>query len=391
MDEFSDDGLDGLNESVLQELENNAIRSTQAHAAAPQTQDNVLGYEFEDDDLDDTIVIDEQAPQPPRPPSVKTAVPVPQPRHVAGLAGTQRWNQPLLPPRPTYPSRPQYPAPRRPVPQPPPSQRYPSLPSGRAQPPPPRSQFVRPYSHQPSQALHATGPAKQNEIIAALQARLSELESDLTAAKGEAAILRSKYEKAQATHDAEVTRLKKQSAEQLAKQERAIEAARTAERTASTELEFARQELREGLGRAKSKRKDGPATPKKNKTWGMADGFDGVEILSSPSNKGQGLRRKDSGATALPPPERTPSKGKRKRPIVDSPTFALETDSGDAVFDGLHTASAPSGPPWRTHNPLPFDVRSCYFRMPWGTANDFDAVLETCSGPQCSPWPVTDL
>ncbi|KAK4118323.1 hypothetical protein N657DRAFT_667240 [Parathielavia appendiculata] len=349
MDDFSDDSLDDLNDTVLQELENNAIQFTQAklgqsqaaptqHNAqnAPTQHHSTVEYDFDDDDLDDTIVIDEHA-KPPRPPPhpQHQALP-PQPRY-GTVGGTQRWNQHLPPSRPSYPTRPQFPQPSRTVPQPVPSQRYP--PPSRPQQSPP-SQFSRPPLPIPkpypqaSEAPHAS-PANQSDVIAALQARLSELQSDLTAAKGEASILRSKYEKARATHDAEVARLKKETAEQLAKQERLAELARAAERTTATELQFARQDLREEIGRAKSRRKDGPATPRKDsRTWGIADGFDGVETLSSPT-KGQILRRKDSAPAlpGLPPPERTPSKGKRKRPIVDSPTFALETDGGDALFD----------------------------------------------------------
>ncbi|KAL2173064.1 uncharacterized protein P884DRAFT_213091 [Thermothelomyces heterothallicus CBS 202.75] len=362
MDEFSDDGFDDLNDTILQELEDKAIQITQAQKltqtqAAPQPQHNALEYEFEDDDLDDTVVIDEHAQLAPRPPP-QQAHPVQQPRHPAGITGTQRWNQHLPPSRPSYPPRPQYGPTARAAPQPlssqryqpGPSQRFPSLP-GRPQQPPPQSQFARPpppvprpspYAPQTSQVRTGAGPANQNEVIAALQARLSELESDLTAAKGEASILRSKYDKARATHEADIARLKKETAEQLARQERIIEQARNAERATATELQFARQDLREGLGRAKSRRRDGPATPRKDRTWGTADGFDGVEILSSPS-KTQALRRKDSGPAAVPASERTPTKGKRKRPIVDSPKFALEIeDAREAVFDDARSVNARS-------------------------------------------------
>jgi hypothetical protein len=184
---------------------------------------------------------------------------------------------------------------------------------------------------------------------------LSELEAHLTEAKGEASVLRSKYNKALTTHDAEVARLKKENLESVAKQERIVEQARAAERTTATELQFARQDLKEELGRAKSRRKDGPATPKKDRTWAISDGFDGVEILSSPT-KVQALRRKDTGPAALPSSERTPTKGKRKRPIVDSPTFALETDGGDSVFDAAHASQPPALPASAVSGVLPIDV-----------------------------------
>ncbi|EAQ88628.1 hypothetical protein CHGG_05247 [Chaetomium globosum CBS 148.51] len=359
MDDFSDDGFDDLNDTVLQELENNAIQFTQAQQlaqsqAAPPAQNNAFEYEFDDDDLDDTVVIDEHALPPPRPPPQQTALPTQQPRHTT--TGIQRWNHQLPSSRSAYPQRPQY-APPRPVPPPLPSrQRYPSGPSQR-QPPassarpqqgPQQSQFARPplqaarpYAVPPSQAHHGAGPASQNEIIAALRARVSELESHLTASHGENSILRSARGKDRANFETEIARIKRETTEKLAEQERIAEQARAAERSTATELQFARQDLREGLGRAKSKRKDGPATPRKDRTWGMADGFDGIEVLSSPS-KTQTLRRKDSGPSALPPGERTPTRGKRKRPIVDSPTFALETDGGDSVFDNARTVNTPA-------------------------------------------------
>lgn len=167
-----------------------------------------------------------------------------------------------------------------------------------------------------------------------MQAQLATLQSELTSAKGEAAIVRSKYENFQTSHEAEIARLKRLNAEQLAKHERAVEAALVAEKNATTELHFARQDLKEELGRAKVvKRKDDLTTTpkKKNKTWAVADGFDEVEILPSPG-KGQGKRRGDPGPVAVPLAERTPTKGKRKRPAVDSPVMALEVHSEDVLM-----------------------------------------------------------
>lgn len=58
---FSDDDLDDLPANALQELENNAIQFTQAASQAwvklPPSSD--YGDEFDDEDLDDAIVIDE--------------------------------------------------------------------------------------------------------------------------------------------------------------------------------------------------------------------------------------------------------------------------------------------------------------------------------------------
>lgn len=168
--------------------------------------------------------------------------------------------------------------------------------------------------------------------------------------------MRSKYEKAQITHDSEVERLKKQSAELVAKQERAVEEAIAAGRSAATELQFTRHDLREERGRAKLRKTDATSTtPKKNRTWGMADGFDGLEMSVSPS-KAQGQRKKDTAPGVIPLMERTPTKGKRKRPAVDSPTFALETHSGDSLF-GTKGAAAEQVLPRPAQATLPYDVR----------------------------------
>ncbi|KAK3312083.1 hypothetical protein B0H66DRAFT_644387 [Apodospora peruviana] len=383
MDDFSDDGFDDLDGNVLQELENNALQFTQAQKpfqsqASPPVQHHHQQYnqqqqqnqqqnyfDLDDDDLDDTVVIDELAPQH-RPAAIEPTLqsfgpglPSQNSRLIPSFAGQQRWHQQTQAPRAVFPPRPQYPAQSRPAPPPLSSQRYPPRlipPSTRALPHrqsqvPSQSQFVRPpiplarpYPGPPTtQALHGAGQGKPNDVVSALQARLSALEAELTAAKGEASILRSKYDKASLTHDAEVARLKKQSAEQAAKHERMVEAAMAAERTAATELQFARQDLKEELGRVKARKKDGATTPKKSKSFSFVpDGFDGVEVMTSPSKGQQAQKRKDSGgptgsasAAAAAAGERTPSKGKRKRPAVDSPSFALETHSENVSFEGV--------------------------------------------------------
>jgi len=58
---FSDDDLDDLPVNALQELENNAIQFTQAATQVRQKPppSSDYGDEFDDDDLDDAVVIDE--------------------------------------------------------------------------------------------------------------------------------------------------------------------------------------------------------------------------------------------------------------------------------------------------------------------------------------------
>jgi hypothetical protein len=185
----------------------------------------------------------------------------------------------------------------------------------------------------------AGGAGDPTEIIAQLQAQISALTSEVTSAKGEASIVRSKFEKALSTHEQEVARLKRQNAEQLAKQEQTVQAALAAKENATTELEFARQDLEATLGRTKSKRKDGKngkdsvsTTPKKKNKWTVGDGFDDVELLPSP---GRAKRKESAGSVAGPfsALERTPTKGKRKRPAADSPAMALEVHEDTAMPD----------------------------------------------------------
>ncbi|KAK3986860.1 hypothetical protein QBC44DRAFT_332619 [Cladorrhinum sp. PSN332] len=369
-DDFSDDGFEGLD---LQELEIKAIESTQARLALTQQQpqqarqeQDSYDYGLDDDDLDDTEVFEEISQ---RPGSVVAAVaavadksrPIQPARLATNIAG-QRAAYTRPPPQQSQFAPRSVPQQSQFIPRPPPQ------PSQFARNHPPRpSQFarqslpVRPTHAAPApQAAHTTtGNSKQDDnIIAALQARLSELESELTTAKGEAAIMRSKYDKAQTEREADIARLKKQATEQAAKQERIIDEAKAAQRTANTELQFARQDLREGLGRARNKKNDaGSITPqKKNKTWGKADGFDSLEVMStSPTKSHAALRRNNTGPGAQPALERTPTKGKRKRPVVDSPSFALEIQETETGFTPPQTVDPAFLSVRPTTNDLPYD------------------------------------
>ena len=421
MDDFSDDGFDDLNDNILQELENNAIHFTQAQklvqsqfpsqtpapaaVAAPppsaplqpfQTDvSDYNNYNFEDDDLDDAVVIDELAQLPLRHPAASTANDkshTPQQQHPhhsrpRPAPGQTAWN-PLrpAPPSASFSSHARHPAPSHPAPSaiggPYPSQRLPgNLPQPRGRhgqvptnsqhmrpPPPPPPPIPRHSTYlasqappQPSQtALH-----NQGDLVAALQARVNALEAELTSSKGEVAIVRSKYDKSVTTHAAEVARLKKQNAEALSKQERMVEAALAAEKNAATELHFTEQDLKEELQKAKRGRNqgDGMTTPKKAKSagWGnVADGFDDIEILPSPSRAQGGPRSRGkgtmSGAVAPPIAERTPTKGKRKRPMVDSPVMALETEDDVVMADQSSTAQLDQVGAHQSSSGLPYDV-----------------------------------
>jgi hypothetical protein len=367
LDEFSDDGLDDLSHNVLEELENNAISLTQSRLAQQQaqaqsqtqaqeplvTQDGAqsehAGYAWdEDEELDTSEIINADNERFPRPPinnglhqqGHQAPMPMPNPR----------WN-PVIDPKsraattatinPTLVGRQRFPnavTPSQPVFG---SQRFQT---GQQGPVGQTNQFVKPPLPPQRPASSQAAPSSQRQtqyppgdMVTALQQRLRVLEADLNAARGEVAILRTNSSKSEQKHMAEVARLKKVNAEQMATQGRLVEAAIAAEKTANTELQFMQQDMREASDRARRK---GPATmadagppltPKKtSKTWAIADGFDDMEMVSP--SKGQG-RTKNTGSVAANVGERTPTKNKRKRPMIESPVMALETHSGDVVME----------------------------------------------------------
>ncbi|KAH8688291.1 hypothetical protein BGZ61DRAFT_533081 [Ilyonectria robusta] len=340
LDEFSDDGLDDLPDNALQELENNAIQLTQGHRKGPSQQPESAYADaiwVEDDDLDTTEVTNDVGEPVGRPVVDNTLQQYSQQQH------QHQESRRSIPPLPNPRWDPiVHPSKRQPAGQPPPrmpgaaatnqplytSQQFQSQTSNLHR--PQASQFARPglapNHYIPSQS-------QPGDVVSALQQRLRALETELNAARGEVSIIRTNSSKAQQQHDAEVARLKKLNAEQLSRQERIAEAAVVAEKNANTELQFLQRDMKEVNDR--TRRKDtavatgsGLTTPKKtSKTWRVADGFDEMDIVLSPS-KGQG-RNKNAGSVAANVGERTPSKGKRKRPALDSPIMALETHMDD--------------------------------------------------------------
>ncbi|KAG8428100.1 hypothetical protein J3459_006092 [Metarhizium acridum] len=358
-DEFSDGGFDDLPDNAFQELERNAIQLTQAQikpssSRHPPQKLSDYGWEEEDDDLDNTEVTNH------------VGVPIGRPvinnsnsrqhHHQPAHAGSQASRRPIPPvPNPRWnpavetPSRSASGAPSL---HPPPNARAAHAPFSSSQlfqpqPPTQASQYARPPlppSRLPaSQTAHTGQPG---DIVSALQQRVRALESELHSARGEASIIRANASKAQHDYESQVARLKKLNAEQLEKQARIVEAAVAAEKSANTELQFLQRDMREVNDRARRKDIGGHGlntTPKKAaKSWGIADGFDEMDIAVSPS-KGQG--RGKAGSVAANVGERTPSKGKRKRPVMDSPIAALETSTEDVVMgDSSKQDSKPSPP-----------------------------------------------
>lgn len=340
LDEFSDDSLDDLPDNALQELENNAIQFTQAQIqpkTSPQTtqQDDTEYIWIEDDDLDTTEVTNDVGVPVGRSVVDKTLQQQEQSRRSVPPIPNPQWNpavEPTNKPGGGLLARSRLPSvgtTNQPVFG---SQRFQS--PGLSRPKP--SQFARAPVPQNRFAPSQTSQSHPGDVLSALQQRVRALEGELNAARGEASIIRSNHMKAQQQHESEVSRLKKLNAEQIAKQERVVEAAVAAEKSANTELQFLQRDMREVSDRAR--RKDisfggagaGTTTPKKAaKTWGVADGFDEMDIAISPS-KGQG-RTRNAGPVAANVGERTPSKGKRKRPVVDSPVLPLDLQMDDYV------------------------------------------------------------
>jgi hypothetical protein len=123
-----------------------------------------------------------------------------------------------------------------------------------------------------------------------------------------------------------MTTIRKLNEEKLAKQQRALEAARIAQQQAATEREFLKQDLSEEAQRvrrlkakesAEKNENAGLSTPRKKKSLPHRDGFDDDEIqIVSPSKLSPSMFHKKSG---------TPTRaGKRKRKAADSPIAPLE-------------------------------------------------------------------
>ena len=365
MGEYSDDDLDDLPESALQQLEDNAIQSTQAlRLVAPAKQlirpnpppFDTLGLDDDDDDFDfdDSEVLVHSPAAIPQAVMAQRPAPLPDRTFTEASQSRPRWNG--LPNAPASIQRPSSNASH------PPSQRYqPSQPfrpplHSRAQP----SQFPRGFAPPPPRYAPSQSESHPNAATA-LEQRLRSLEAALNASKGEASILRANASKAQQASDAEIAALRKQAAEQSARHDRAMQSAVQAEKAAATELRFAMREAQEVASKARRRDAAPPAgsgtgsgatTPRKSaRTWGVADGFDGMDLVPSP---GRNMPRTKSAPG--PAGERTPTRGKRKRP-VESPVPPLDTtEEMVEVRDGGDVAPrAVVLPGPATLHSLPFD------------------------------------
>jgi hypothetical protein len=160
------------------------------------------------------------------------------------------------------------------------------------------------------------------------------LKQDLSAKTGEIAIVRSKQERQAREYEQELQAVRKLNAEKLAQQQKAIEAAKEAEKIRATELEFVKRDLAEEaeklrrLAREKGKvvLNEPTTTPKKNKTTAFRDGFDDDEIQILSPSKLAG-RRSNAGS-----PRKLIAKRKRKG-LDSSPVVPLEVAEDDPMPD----------------------------------------------------------
>ena len=315
---FSDDDLDDLPTNALQELENYAIQytqETQSRLKAPPSSD--YGDEFDDEDLDDAVVVDE----------AKSARAV-NSIFNRGLRSEATQREQFRQQRYGAPSNSNLPRPAPPTF----NQRNRGPPSGPLE----IQQHESTLAQQGS--LQESGRKMDNlqRQIDELRNERDSLREDLNAKAGEIAIVRSKQDKAAKEHEREIIAIRKLNEEKLARSQRALETSRIAQQQAATEREFLKQDLSEEAERVRrlkaregAEKKDhaGLATPTKKKPLPHRDGFDDDEIqFASPSKFSPSKFLKKAG---------TPSKAaKRKRKAVDSPIAALEVINFEESFPG---------------------------------------------------------
>lgn len=321
-DFFSDDGLDGLAPDALDEIENNAIRYTQYQATQALTlpPSSDYGDDLDDEDLDDAVVFDGAQVDPTnRLTQFQSSVAIQQARQFQAQRPSRTETAQPLSDRSRRQSqiKPHY---KNPVP----TSR--SVTGG---------QSTQPDSGRSNQSYHnAASPADADvEILRkkleALEQEKDQLRQDLLARTGEISIVRSKQERRVKEHERELTALRKLNAENSTKNQKAIEAAKEAEKTRATELEFAKRDLFEESEKVRTliRQKEKVAlgievtTPKKDKTSAFRDGFDDDEIRS-PSKFNE---RKSN--------QSSPRKlgAKRKRKGLDSPALPLDVAPGETT------------------------------------------------------------
>ncbi|EMR87235.1 putative dna repair protein rad26 protein [Botrytis cinerea BcDW1] len=299
---FSDDDfLNDIPADALDELENNAIAFTQAQIKAPPSSD--YGDDFDDDDLDDAVVVDEARSAPAVVPYV--------PRNNLNQAVRQEQFQQQNYEDADNVNRPRdYIGPARP-------RQSDHLPQPFSN---PVSRENSNLSRQATQLVAGDDNEALRRLVQELQEKNKVLEQETLSKNGEISILRGRIDKSEKEYERTQAAKEKLHAEQLAKLQKDREAAETAARNATIERDFTKQDLFEETERAKrlNKAKNSKdalvMTPKKTKPMPFRDGFDDDEIeLLSPSKMSPSKFQKRQPGT----PSRA---AKRKRKANDSPS-----------------------------------------------------------------------
>lgn len=321
-DFFSDDGLDGLAPDALDEIENNAIRYTQYQATQALTlpPSSDYGDDLDDEDLDDAVVFDGAHVDPTnRLTQFQSSVAIQQARKFQAQRPSRSEAAQPLSDRSKLQSQNQ------------PHYKIP-VPTSRSATAGQSTQPDAGRSNQSYQNVASPADADSETLhkkLEALQQEKDQLMQDLLARTGEISIVRSKQERQVKEHERELTALRKLNAENFTKNQKAIEAAKEAEKTRANELEFAKRDLFEESEKVRSliRQKEKVAlgievtTPKKDKTSAFRDGFDDDEIRS-PSKFNE---RKSN--------QSSPRKlgAKRKRKGQESPAPPLDVAPGETA------------------------------------------------------------
>ncbi|KAL2070589.1 hypothetical protein VTL71DRAFT_13615 [Oculimacula yallundae] len=324
---FGDDDLDALPEDALQDLENNAIQFTQAQTQArlQPAPSSDYGDDFDDEDLDDAVVIDQSRTLPSTTLYSNRNVSVQPPQR------DQFRPQPHPTPSPVLPNR------QRPNPPPKFDQRH-----GH---PPESTAFENDYLQEEQGVGQPTQPDSEVErlrsIIEELTKERNSLKNDVNSKAGEISIVRTKHETTIKEYEREMAAQRKLGEDKLAKQQKALEAARIAEKNAATERDFMKRDLAEEtelvrkLNKVRDTGKKGldlVTTPKKKKALDHRDGFndDEIEILSPSKVSPSKFQKRTAGSPSKP--------GKRKRKAVESPASALQVIHTEESSESIQQA-----------------------------------------------------
>lgn len=336
-----DDDEDLFDDADLQELEQDALAATQQPSAPrARTVSRTSDYGFDDDE--DVINLDAEASEPAAPahqscgePSPVKAVPHPQqqrptwqPSQREQHPTSQRWQQDQIPSRPSH------------------NGTSTGL-SGNA---PLRSA----KSQGNVQHTARLEPPSGATDTLTLEARVTELEAErarlkktaedaqsaLYAKTGEISIVRSNHDKAAKDFERRMAVLQKTHAEEIAKQQAELAAAKSDVQKSKTDQTFLEHDLKIAQEARRRTLKEGPGnkqlstvtTPKKTRNAVYRDGFDDDEIAMVSPSKSRDRRGKDKNTTPK-------GHGKRKRADTQqhSPTKPLPLSAPTSFEDALQS------------------------------------------------------